>query len=115
MFNKRDKPLLKAFISREANDYPWMCEVSKKALEDRLWKEIYRAEPLKKINYVRIQSHSNMGTVIRELVLIPSKSFFDWRAEDVIVMLGASHTDPVRFHWVPATSYGLRNMIDGEL
>jgi hypothetical protein len=78
LFHERDGQIIRAFVEREANQFLWdpATPLAKAMFISRMRDLIYSYEesvrPMGGVNFVRIQSLTNMGLVEAELVLTPA-------------------------------------------
>lgn len=105
IINKRDEPLLRAFIEAESEDYHWKNDDNKQAFIDRVFKEIITFESPAKLDFVVIESLSNMGTPMKELWLTSA----NWgREANMLITLGTTPRDKLSFNLIERTPKGIR-------
>lgn len=87
MINDKAITLLKAFLEMEISDFSH--------IESKMYSEWiqFRVDKIldylkdKKYNYLVVQSCSNMGCLVRQLILSPTGPSWDWKKGSIFVVL----------------------------
>jgi hypothetical protein len=109
-----EEKLLRAFFACESADYHWRDGIDGAAAEafrNRLWEEIAEFKTEEKYDYIVVQSHSNMGNVVKQIVLTAK----NWsHKKSLVFLLGTTPRDKVNHFETDQIKFSLRDISSTE-